>query len=279
MFQLILDLDTDIQKLNIDKFFERFQKYENVLPSWTIRFHNICDKSYKKIIDKHEQMGGYQFTWDANGYLIYDMINGNYLRIQEDFLSADCYVSDGINQDIYELIRHGYKYRALVDDVIIIHSSTINYQNKGVMFIGNSGAGKSTQAELWKTNRGALVINYDQNAVFLQDNQIIVNGTPWGGKEQYYSTENVPLYAIAYVQKALYNNAVLLGKGDAFSTVLLNNYLFPFNDWIEEKYLNLVSDIISRIPVYMLFCTKGLEAVKVIENALIETDNDRRRRI
>lgn len=263
-----MNLETDIQTLKINKQFERFQNYENVLPSWTIRFHNIHNNTYQNIIDKQRQIGRYQFAQDTNVFLIYDMENGNCLRIAEDFLSADCYVNGEIDQDIYELIRHGYKYRAIVDDVLIIHSSAINCHDKGIMFIGNSGAGKSTQAELWKEHRDALVINYDQNAVLIQDDQIIVNGTPWGGKEQYYTCENVPLYAIAYVQKAFYNKAVLLGKGDAFSTVLLNNYIFPFNRCIEEKYFNLISEIISRIPVYMLFCTKGIASVKTIEDII-----------
>ncbi len=53
----------------------------------------------------------------------------------------------------------------------------------GVLFIGDSGVGKSTQAALWARHRGGRVLNGDR--VFLRtpdaDGRTVGYGSPWGG--------------------------------------------------------------------------------------------------
>ena len=45
--------------------------------------------------------------------------------------------------------------------MIQIHSSLIRSHGEGLMFIGPSGIGKTTQAELWHAYRNADIINGD----------------------------------------------------------------------------------------------------------------------
>ena len=45
--------------------------------------------------------------------------------------------------------------------MLLFHSSIIKFWNQGIMFLGPSGIGKTTQAELWKKYRDALIINGD----------------------------------------------------------------------------------------------------------------------
>ena len=42
--------------------------------------------------------------------------------------------------------------------ILYLHSSLIDYQGHGLMFLGPSGIGKTTQAELWNQYRDALII-------------------------------------------------------------------------------------------------------------------------
>ena len=57
--------------------------------------------------------------------------------------------------------------QAVKQNMILLHSSLIDWKGRGLMFLGPSGIGKTTQAELWNQYRDALIINGD--AVFVQE--------------------------------------------------------------------------------------------------------------
>ena len=147
---------------------------------------------------------------------------------------------------------------------MMIHAAAIVYNNEGILFCGGHTAGKSTQANLWKKYMGAWILNYDSPCIIVEDKQIDVSGSPWSGKEHLYINDSVPLRAIVFVHKADCNSVVSLTHAEAFSLLYLNNYLFPFNTDIENKYITVVQQISARIPVFQLNCTIGEEAVGIL---------------
>lgn len=86
--------------------------------------------------------------------------------------------------------------------MIQIHSSMIDYCGKGLLFLGPSGIGKTTMAELWNQYRSALIINGDMN--FVQDNEdeFIGWGTPWHGSSPYCENTSVPVHALIILKQA-----------------------------------------------------------------------------
>ena len=64
------------------------------------------------------------------------------------------------------------------------------------MFLGPSGIGKTTQAELWHTYRDAVIINGD--IVFVQETEgnFLGWGTPWHGSSPYCENASVPVDAL-----------------------------------------------------------------------------------
>ena len=50
--------------------------------------------------------------------------------------------------------------------ILLIHASTIRYRGKAVMFLGESGTGKSTHSRMWLENiEGSTLLNDDAPAV------------------------------------------------------------------------------------------------------------------
>ena len=137
-----------------------------------------------------------------------------------------------------------------------------------ILFTGVSGVGKSTQANLWRQYTEAEVLNYDQVLVFMQKDPIMVCGTPWAGKENIYIQGKYPLHAIVLVEKAKENNVTELAKGEAFSRVYLNNYMYPLNMEIENRYFDSIVSLVSKIPVYEMKCTVTKEAVDLLYKKL-----------
>lgn len=74
------------------------------------------------------------------------------------------------------LIIQCFYTHAVQRHMIQFHSSLIDYQGRGLMFLGPSGIGKTTQAELWNQYRNALIINGD--IVFVQETEESFLG--WG---------------------------------------------------------------------------------------------------
>ena len=64
---------------------------------------------------------------------------------------------------------------------VVFHSSFVDDNGHGILFVGHSGEGKSTQADLWGQVPGVIVINHDRNAVRPNANDAVCYGTPWGG--------------------------------------------------------------------------------------------------
>ena len=55
-------------------------------------------------------------------------------------------------------------------DTLAIHSSCIVYRDKAVLFLGESGTGKSTHTRLWRENiPEAVLLNDDSPMIRVED--------------------------------------------------------------------------------------------------------------
>ena len=255
--------------------FDEFQ-HGTVLPSWVIRFHGFIPKETDLTAQILGEVKNFRFYKDSDFYYIYRLDNKRLIgiRLARDFSEADVYcgkndISGEQIDRICELIREGYRYRCVKCNCMMIHASSVIYRNEGILFFGYSGAGKSTQADLWKNYKNALVLNYDQNCIIPIEDRYCVSGTPWGGKEKYYYNGHVPIRAIVYVQKSLEGNSIVrLNRSNAFSVFVLHNYLFALCPEIEEKYYDVIISIVKDIPIYILYCLNNEEAVNVLHEEL-----------
>ena len=80
------------------------------------------------------------------------------------------------------------------DKGILIHSSTLIYNKKAYLFLGESGTGKSTHTRLWREYiYGAGLLNDDSPLVRVIDGKIFAYGSPWSGKTPCFKNERYPL--------------------------------------------------------------------------------------
>ena len=235
---------------------------------WTVHFNNSFENDvfYKEALN--ERISHLAFGYIGNDYII-----GRYIRemitsyvVSSDFFRQSVvYYSTSIDhfsiRDITVPLNQCFRYRAIYCRSIVMHASAVIYNGEVILFTGVSGTGKSTQADLWKEYANATVLNYDQALVFLQDSSVEICGTPWAGKENIYRSGVYPLKAIVLVEKSEETNVAELSKGEAFSRVYLNNYLYPINEEIENLHCDSISRLVTSIPVFELRCSIGQEPV------------------
>ena len=159
-------------------------------------------------------------------------------------------------------------YSVNVNDILQVHSSLIEHKGRGLMFLGPSGIGKTTQAELWNKYRDALIINGD--IVFVQEKEecFLGWGTPWHGSSPYCENTSVPVHAMIVLKQAPENSIREL-TGFEKVTAVSNSVFYP--QWLEngmELCLETLDHLLSSVPVYELSCRPDEESVRLTEEAV-----------
>lgn len=159
---------------------------------------------------------------------------------------------------------------AVQKKILYLHSSLVNYHKKGLMFLGPSGIGKTTQAELWNRYRDALIINGD--VVFVQETKdaFLGWGTPWHGSSPYCENTSVPVSALIVLKQAE-GNSIRELTGFEKVTAVSESVFYPC--WLEngmEFCLETLDHLLTKIPVYELSCRPDEEAVVLTEKTVFQ---------
>lgn len=170
--------------------------------------------------------------------------------------------------DIEVFIIQAFYKHALYHNAIQMHCSIVDYKSNGLLFIGPSGIGKTTQAELWQNYKKATIINGDIGYIQKVQNNFYAWGTPWHGSSVYCENMNVPIKALIVLQQEKENKIRELKEFEKLVKVA-DNVFYP--EWIEyglEKCFSLLSDLLNIIPVYELSCRPDEEAVALTEQTI-----------
>jgi len=133
----------------------------------------------------------------------------------------------------------------------ILHSSGVILDGSGLLFIGQSGAGKSTMVKLLKGR--AEILCDDRNILRRGSENIRVYGTWCHGEVPLVSSASAPLRAIFLLRKSESNRLTLLHNPQEILGGLLSCLVKPLvtADWW-RKSLALIEIIVREIPCYSL---------------------------
>lgn len=153
---------------------------------------------------------------------------------------------------------------------LMLHSSLIDVDGSGIMFVGPSGIGKTTQAELWMKYRDAIIINGDMALVHEEDGVFRGYGCPWHGSSPYCENRDVLLKGIIVLEQASENTIEKL-DGLVLFERMMNNIFIPH--WFKpgaESAMETIDHLLTNVPVYLLKCRKDEEAVSMVERVLLK---------
>ena len=107
---------------------------------------------------------------------------------------------------------------------IILHACGVVWEGEGLLFVGESGAGKSTMARLWSKEDGAEVVSDDRTVVRQKGNEFWMYGTPWHGEEKFASPGAARLERIFFLSKRKVNALRPLRGVDPVSRFLICSF-------------------------------------------------------
>lgn len=149
---------------------------------------------------------------------------------------------------------------------IMLHSSFVETQQGALLFSGISGAGKTTQAELWCKYRKCKMLNGDRTILRWDNDELIGYGSPYAGSSKCYVDSNSQISAIIFPKKAAFCKASRLNEKAAFCRVFSG---FTLNSW-DKEFVEFACDmakkIVEIVPCYELLCTPDKRAIDVLED-------------
>ena len=164
---------------------------------------------------------------------------------------------------ISSTIRAACEAGMVMRDGLPLHASLVEKDGFGVIFLGPSGMGKSTQAKLWEMYLGADFLIGDRPGLRKIDGQWIGFGMPWDGKDAIYRQVSVPVRALIWLEQAKENHIELMNNVQAM-TVMLKQAMMPvWDDKAMDGASVLMGALARELPMFHLRCLPDEAATRL----------------
>ena len=147
-----------------------------------------------------------------------------------------------------------------LDEILIVHKlaatggaevhgcGIVAENGKGILFVGHSGAGKSTTARLWHAHRKVKILSDDRIVLRQQNGSIRMFGTPWHGEAGYSDASSAPLHAIYLLEHGSKNELQPIRPARAAAELFARCFL-PFHDGQAlESTMALLARVTDMVP-------------------------------
>jgi hypothetical protein len=153
-----------------------------------------------------------------------------------------------------------------LDELLIMHRLTqekaielhgcgiVRSDGVGNLFVGHSGAGKSTTTRLWIAHEDAEILSDDRIIIRrgARDDRspIRMFGTPWHGEAMYASPGNAPLARIFVLEHGRGNVLTRLSPSQAVAELFARSFVpFHRHEYVDAA-LQFLQEVVDAIPVY-----------------------------
>jgi hypothetical protein len=168
-----------------------------------------------------------------------------------------------------------------LDELLIVHrltqeraielhgSGIVRADGIGNLFVGHSGAGKSTTTRLW-TGREDVEVLSDDRIIVRRDScsfhGMRMYGTPWHGEAMYASPGNAPLARILILQHGRGNVLTPLSPSEAVAELFARSFVpFHRHEYVDAA-LAFLQEVVDAVPVYRFAFEPDQRAVDAILN-------------
>ena len=164
----------------------------------------------------------------------------------------------------------------LYTDGLVFHAAGLDDNGTGIVFVGHSGAGKSTQINLWSQEPGVIAMNDDRIAVRAKagvekreaQGGAQCYGTPWGGTANIARNHGAPLAALVLLEQAPDNTIQRISAAAAAPLLMARAFLPYWDRALLRLAMANLDTILARVPVYRLRCRPERAVIPLVRSAL-----------
>lgn len=156
----------------------------------------------------------------------------------------------------------------LTQDALLLHASRICVQGSGILFLGKSGIGKTTQRKLWEAYADAVPLSNDRTILRRTGGSWSSYSHLMDGAEPIVPLYSCPVSAIILLEQGQKNLAQPLTPKSALPWIMSQTVTDPWNGAFISKASFLLLDWLSRTPAYRFSCTPDDSAVAYLKQYL-----------
>ena len=216
-----------------------------------------------------------RFGRSKNSYTLQLTWNGElHLTLSSEQGSRLCLLEGDMHPRLLSFaIWMGYGIMTAHAHTLLIHSSCIVNQNKAVLFLGESGTGKSTHTRLWQTHIVAShLLNDDCPIIRMEDGKVWAYGGPWSGKMPCYRNERYELKACVRLSQAPFNKMTRLSKLQAYASLHPScPPAFAYDEYLYDGICETLGYMLENAGCYSMACLPNAEAAKLSHAYIFNT--------
>lgn len=154
---------------------------------------------------------------------------------------------------------------------LMLHAAAIVYNQKAYLFVATPGTGKTTHICLWKQMLGdrVRILNGDKPFLRIKENQILVYGGPWRGKEGFGCNEACPLGGVYLLRRGQTNRVCKVSSGEKLEG-LLDAILLCEDHRTMLNVMAMLDTLCKNVPVNALYCNMETGAVDAVRRHIEE---------
>jgi len=217
----------------------------------------------------YQQDEGYLFHFTAPGF---GPLPYKTARFNSDFTSGEV----SLYGDYFRRNEPAYPLEYPLDELLMVnllaqgrgvevHACGVqDSDGQGYLFLGQSGAGKTTTARLWQKEAGIQVLSDDRIILRRLEGKIWMYGTPWHGEAELASPMRTPLTQIFLLRHGQKNAAVRLGGSEAVARLMACSFVPFYSPAGLDFALSFFEQLIKVVPVSELQFVPDERAVEFV---------------
>lgn len=180
----------------------------------------------------------------------FQFIDGNVMQIESSGkVNAHCVEK---SESAKYLMPEILYLNALMDteEGLLLHASAVVREDKAYVFLGRSGAGKSTISQI-SYDKGLSVLNDDRVIVRKKNGRFFAFGNPWHGTFGKFENRSYEIAGLYFIHKKPEHKILPLSFDEAFSAFSKNVFLWPPEGRGSSWHFK-AADLISQVPSFKM---------------------------
>jgi hypothetical protein len=170
----------------------------------------------------------------------------------------------------YPLDELAMMHRLALGDGIEVHALGLaDDDGSGYLFLGHSGAGKSTTARLWQQQPGVRLLSDDRIILRKHNEKFLMYGTPWHGDAGVASPECAPLSAIFLLEQSPVDQLITLSHTKAAAELFARAFVPHYRKSALAFSLDFAEQVTRSVPNWIFRFAPTPGAVEVIRHARV----------
>ena len=208
----------------------------------------------------YEQEAGFQFDFSVP---LFGDRPYKRLLVDRDFSAAEVWMSDESGTVVgafpgpldYPLDELLVTHRLTQEKAIELHAcGVVGPDGATNLFVGHSGAGKSTTARLWSELGDVEILSDDRVIVrrdhALRSGQVRMYGTPWHGESMFASPASALLARICVLEHGHENVLTRLSAPQAVAELFARSFVPQHRHEYVDAALEFLQELADTVPVY-----------------------------